>query len=432
MSDPKMNRQLRARLPILVGLGALFVLVGGFGFWSVEARIAGAVIAAGTVQVEGRRQVVDHPEGGVVDAIVVRNGDTVASGDVLLELDPTRLQTELSIVEGQFQELLVRRSRLLAERDGLADMAPLATVEGLDPPPADLIDGERQLFQARLAGLKEEGDQIDEQIHQIENRILGIEAQAAALDQQIAFASQDLDNQRALLDQQLTQASTVLGLERDMSQLRGQRGRFDAEIAELRGQIAAARIQKLRLVTAEREEAIAQLRDLEFREVELSERYLDLRDQIAGLTIRAPASGVIFGSVVDAPQSVVRPAEPVMYIVPQDQPVIVEARLNPIDIDQVFAGQSVILRLSALDQRTTPEISGTLRVIAADAVIDQSTGVAYYTAEVVPSPEGLAAIGPGVIVPGMPVEAFIQTDERRPIDYLTKPLTDYIARAMKQ
>ncbi|MEO1239664.1 MAG: HlyD family efflux transporter periplasmic adaptor subunit, partial [Pseudomonadota bacterium] len=210
-----------------------------------------------------------------------------------------------------------------------------------------------------------------------------------------------------------------------------QRGRFDAETAELRGQIAAARIQILRLTSTRREEAIAELRDLEFREVELGERFLDLRDQIERLQIRAPVSGVVFGSVVDAPRSVVRPAEPVMYIVPQDQPVIIEARLDPIDIDQVFVGQVAVLRLTALDQRTTPEIEGTLRVVSADATVDQSTGVAFYTAEVVPTSESLATIGPGVIVPGMPVEAFIQTNERRPIDYLTQPLTDYFARAMR-
>mgnify|MGYP001795555087 FL=1 len=207
---------------------------------------------------------------------------------------------------------------------------------------------------------------------------------------------------------------------------------LDSEIAELRGQIAAFKIQKLRLISSARAEAIAELRDLEFRAVELGERFVDLRDQIARLKIRAPVDGVVFGSLVDAQRSVVRPADPVMYIVPQDQPLIIEARINPVDIDQVFVGQMAMLRLTALDQRTTPEVEGRLRVVSADAAIDQSTGVAYYTAEVVPSADGLAGIGPGAIVPGMPVEAFIQTDARRPIDYLTKPLTDYVARALRQ
>lgn len=432
MSVPALAPLLKARRPMIVGVLALLVLVGGFGYWSVEARISGAVIASGTVQVEGRRQVVEHPDGGVVVAIRARNGDAVEAGEVLLELDPTRLETEVAIVEGQIQELLVRKARLIAEREGLGGLVELEEVEGLGAPPDALVEGETRLFAARMDGLSEETEQIGEQIRQIENRILGIEAQADALDQQIAFASEDLANRRTLLEQQLTQASVVLGLERELSQLRGQRGRLDADVAELRGQIAASRIQQLRLQSTRREDAIAQLRDLEFREVELIERFFDLRDRIARLSLRAPVAGVVFGSVVDAPQSVVRAADPVMYIVPQDQPVIVEARLNPIDIDQVFIGQTAILRLTALDQRTTPEVRGVVRVVSADAEVDPSTGITFFTAEVAPMVEDLKEVGSDSIVPGMPVEAFIQTDARRPIDYLTQPLTDYIARALKE
>ena len=431
MSDAQTAKLLKARTPILVGVLALVILIGGVGYWSVEARIAGAVIASGTVQVEGRRQVVEHPEGGVVTAINARNGDVVTAGDVLLQLDPSRLTSELSIVEGQLQELLVRKARLMAERDGLGDIPSVATLSDLPQPSPGLVDGERRLFDARAAGLAEESEQLDEQIQQIENRILGTGSQANALDEQIAFAAEDLSNQRTLLDQQLTQASQVLRLERDLSQLKGQRAQLDAQVAELKGQIAALRIQKIRLTTSRREEATAELRDLEFREVELGERRLDLKDRSERLALKAPVSGVVFGSVIDAPQSVVRPADPVLYIVPQDQPIVIEARLNPVDIDQVFVGQEAVLRLTALDQRTTPEISGTVRVVSADAVIDQSTGVSYYAAEILPLPDGLELVGAEAIVPGMPVEAFIQTNERRPIDYLTQPLTDYIARAMK-
>ena len=212
MSDPKMTRLLKARLPVLIGLATLFVLLGGFGYWSVEARISGAVIASGTVQVDGRRQVVEHPEGGVVAAIHVRNGDIVSAGDVLLELDPKRLETERAIVAGQLQELLVREARLLAERDAMERLAPISFIEGLFPPAADIIDGERRLFEARAAGRREEGEQIDEQIRQIENRIVGIKAQAEALDQQIEFAGQDLQNQRSMLFLQFALTSGVLAL----------------------------------------------------------------------------------------------------------------------------------------------------------------------------------------------------------------------------
>lgn len=433
MGERSLDRLLRARTPVAVGVFALLVLLGGLGFWSIEARIAGAVIATGTVEVAGRRQVVEHPDGGVVTEILARNGDVVAAGAVVLRLDSTRLVSELAIVEGQLLELLVRKARLTAERDGADDLTVglEAGAAGLPAPGPAVVAGERNLFAARRAGLREESDQIDEQIRQFENRIAGIGAQTEALKSQIALVEADLANRRALLEQGLTQASLVLTLEREMADLRGQRARLEAETAELRGQIAAARIQQLRLSSTRLEEVISELRDVEFREVELRERRLDLKERIERLAIRAPSGGIVFGAVVDAPLSVVRPAEPILYVVPQDQPIIVAARVDPLNVDQVFAGQAARLRFTALDQRMTPEIDGRLRVVSADAITDQVTGARYYEAEIVPDPAGLAAIGEQSIVPGMPVEAFIRTDVRRPIDYLTQPLTDYIARAFR-
>ena len=434
MSELSKNRLLRARTPVLVGFIALFVLLGGLGYWSVEARIAGAVIAPGTVQVEGRRQVVEHPDGGVVTEILARNGDVVEAGDVVLRLDSARLVSELAIVEGQLLELLVRKARLAAERDDRSDLVVDFGVAAPDlPAPASsVVQGERNLFAARRAGLKEETAQIDEQILQIENRIVGIGGQTTSLETQIDFVSSDLANAKKLRGQGLAVVSDVSNLERELADLQGQRARLEAETAELRGQIASARIQKVRLSTSRLEEVISELRDVEFREVELRERRLDLKDRIDRLAIRSPHNGIVFGSVIDAPLSVVRPAEPVMYVVPQDQPIIVEARVDPINVDQLFAGQAARLRLTALDQRTTPEIEGLLRLISADAVFDQATGTSYYAAEILPNPDGLASIGGQTIIPGMPVEVFIQTDVRRPIDYLTQPLTDYIARAFRE
>ncbi|MEM9710285.1 MAG: HlyD family type I secretion periplasmic adaptor subunit, partial [Pseudomonadota bacterium] len=407
--DPKpkaISSLLSARKPLIVGFAALFVLVGGLGVWSVEARISGAVIAPGTVQIEGRRQVVEHPEGGVVTAIRARNGDAVEAGDTLLLLDDARLASELAIVQGQLIEVLARKARLVAERDGADEIDfSAAALEGTLPP-QDVIEGEAGLFEARAKGLSEESSQIDEQILQLENRIAGIGAQIEAQTDQIALVGDDLQNRRELLEKQLTQASVVVQLERQFAELKGDLGKLEADTAELRGQIAAARISQLRLSTTRREEAISVLRDLEFREVELQERRIDLRDRISRLDIKAPVGGIVFGSVIDAAQSVIQAGEPILFIVPQDQPIVVAARVDPINVDQVFPGQATVLRFSSLDQRTTPEIAGTVKFVSADAVTDQATGLTYYESEISPDLDALSAIGEEQpIIPGMPVEA---------------------------
>ncbi len=417
-----------------IGLIASLVLIGGFGVWSVMARLAGAVVASGTIQVQSNRQVVQHPEGGVVAEIRVKDGDKVQAGDVLLRLDGSRMRSELAIVEGQLRELAARRARLEAERDGADDITfageELDWAQG-DAEFASQIDSERTLFLARAEALAQETALLAEQNAQIGNRIAGVEAQLAAVKTQAQLLAQGLADQQALLRQGLTQATRVRDLQREEAGLQGQIGQLAAEIAALRGQMTSNDIARLQLVTKRREEAVTQLRDIQFRLVELAEQRIALAETLSRLDVRAPVDGIIYDTAVFAVNAVVQRAEPLMYVIPQDQPLVVAARVDGIHIDDIYLGQDVSLRISAFDARDTPEVTGKLVAISADVLTDEVTRQNYYAATVAPDPEALAALGNRSLLPGMPVEAFIRTSDRSPIAYLLEPFLIYFNRAFR-
>lgn len=429
------SRKWKATGPLLVGGTALFVLVGVLGFWSVTARIAGAVIASGMIQVESNRQVLQHPQGGVVGALLVKDGDVVSAGDVVLRFDDKLLRSELAIIEGQLYELLARKTRLQAERDGL-DRLPepdaLLAEAMSNPEVRDLIDGQQRLFEARANTLRQSAEQISEQIAQAGNQIIGARAELDALATQKELIENELTDAQALFEKGLTPVSRVSALQREQARLLGEIGSLTAGVAQLRGQIAALNIEKIALTTRLREEAITTLRDLQFQEVELVQRRLSTLETLSRMDLRAPVSGVIYDSRVFALQSVVSPAEPIMFIIPQDQPMIVSARLDPIHVDHVYVGQEASLRFAALDQRMTPEVFGYVTKLSADIFTDPATGAAYYQVELIPLESEMEKLGGQTLLPGMPVEAFIRTDERSPLNYLAKPMTDYFTRAFRE
>jgi len=414
------------------GLLALVLLVGGFGTWAVMAQITGAVITSGQIEVDRNRQVIQHPDGGVVAEILVDEGDTVAAGDLLIKLDATTLQSELAIVEGQLFELMARRGRLEAERDGIETLTfdPILMAA---PTGSELMEGQRRLFDARLESTKRATEQLDQQRAQIASQLDGISAQQTALDTQKTLISQELGDQQKLLDQKLVQASRVMGLQREEANLLGRVGELTASAAQAAERMTEIDIQVLTLTTTRREESITRLRDLQYNELELSERRRTLVRQLDRLDIRAPVSGVVYGLQVFAEQSVIRPADPVMFLVPQDRPLVIATKVRPVDIDQIHLGQDVILRSSAFDQRRTPELHGKVTLVSADIFQDEATGMAFYQAEIQLN-EGEATRLPEdmVLIPGMPVEAFVRTADRSPMDYLLKPLADYFSKAFRE
>lgn len=422
-----------ARLPMTVGLLALSMLVGGVGYWSVQTEISGAIISSGMVVVENNRQVVQHAEGGIVDQISARDGDRVEAGATLIVLDDSLLRSELAVAELQILELQARRARLEAERD---EAGTLVFSDGLlmrtSTNARSQIDGQRVLFEARKETFEKEVSRIRERVRQIENQIAGTKAQLTAFAVQADLTDAELIKQEEALSRGLTQAVQVLALRREAAQIAGTVGQLQSDVARLRGEITELEIEQVRLHNARREQAITSLRDIQFRELELTEQRQSLLKRLDRLHIRAPVSGVVYGATVFAENAVVRAAEPLMYLVPEDRPLIVNARVDAIHIDQVRVGQDATLRLSAFNQRLTPELGARVIAVSADVLEDVASGAPFYRVDLAPSAAELAKLEGQTLLPGMPVEVFLRTDARTPLSYLTKPLTDYFGRAFRE
>jgi HlyD family secretion protein len=420
---------------ISVGMLGLLVLVVGVGGWSVLTTIAGAVIAPGMLEVQSNRQVVQHPDGGIVGEIFVEDGDFVEAGETVMVLDDSILRSELAIIEGQYFELLARRGRLEAESEGRAEISFVEEVLDravTDARVFDMVQGQSSLFQARIETQEQQVNQLRERQTQIGELIAGREAQLVALNEQLDLIKLELADLQSLLDRGLAQASRVLALRREEAGLRGQIGELRASVAESRGRIAEIEIEILGLTTRLREEAITALRDLQASESELRERRLATLETLSRLEIRSPMSGFVLDRQVHAQRAVIRSAEPLMYIVPQDSPLVITSRVEVQHIDQVNMGQDANLRFSAFDARTTPEIWGVVTRISADAIMDENTGLTYYEAQILPKEGEIDRLGDVELIPGMPVEAFIQTGSRSPLTFLTKPLTDYFTKAFRE
>ena len=434
MTNPSNNPKQRWSTtgPMTLGLIALLVLVGGFGTWAVMAQITGAIITSGQIEVNRNRQVIQHPDGGVVDVILVQEGDAVVKDDTLIRLDASLLKSELAVVEGQLFEIIAPRGRLEAERDGETALTFNPLLSDVPQGPS-LIAGQTRLFDARLESNMRTIEQLQQQRAQISSQISGIAAQQTALATQSDLIQQELTDQQTLLRQQLIQASRVLALQRQEANLLGRVGELTASAAQAAERRTEIEIQILTLASTRREEAITRLRDLQYNELELSERSRTLRQRLDRLDLRAPVSGIVYGMQVFAEQSVIRGAEPVMFLVPQDRPLVIATKVQPTDIDQIHLGQDVTLRFSAFDQRRTPELMGTVTLVSADIFLDDSTQVSYYQAQVQLN-EGEAEKLPEdmVLIPGMRVEAFVRTADRSPMDYLLKPLAEYFAKAFRE
>ena len=420
---------------MLLGFLSLLLLFGGFGVWAAATRIAGAVVATGQVEVQSQRQIVQHPDGGVVDEIFVKDGDLVAAGQPLLRLDGSLLTTELTIVEGQYYEILARRGRLEAERaDAETIRFPddLVTSAATNAERKALMDGQTSLFEARRETISQSLEQLGKQAEQVVAQIGGIDAQTDALGRQRVLLDEELTDQQSLLAKGLAQASRVLALQREAARLDGLLGEMAASRAQAETRQTEIGIERLRLTAERREGAEVELRDLGYRELELAERRRSLTEQISRLEIRAPVSGIVLEMQVTTPRSVIRPADPVLFIVPQDRPLVISARIATINVDEVRVGQPVTLRFSAFSSRTTPEIDGEILRVSPDALIDEATRMPYYRAEVTITPDEIAKLGDLALIPGMPVEVYIQTGERSPLTYLLKPLSDYFNRAFRE
>ncbi|EAQ46685.1 MAG: RTX toxin [Roseobacter sp. MedPE-SWde] len=425
-----------ARSPLLIGGLTLLILLGGFGTWAVMSSIAGAIVASGRIEVDRNRQIVQHLDGGIVAEILVDEGDSVARGDVLLRLDAKELRSQLAITEGQLFEMMARRGRLEAERDSAKAVEfeeELLALAMIRPAVADLVEGQRRLFVAREESIAREIEQLNKRSAQTKDQIKGIKAQQASMELQLGLIAEELKNQTILLERGLAQAGTVLNLRRTEADLSGRLGELVATEAQALGRITETEIEILKLGSTRREEAITQLRDLRYQELELGENRRTLLERLDRLDIAAPVSGIVYDLQVHTPRSVIRAADPVLYLVPQDRPLVIAAQVSPTDIEQIYVGQDVTLKFSSLDQRNTPDLFGKVMLVSADAFEDQNTGISYYRAEIELNADEAQRLPKGtVLIPGMPVESYIRTQDRSPLSYLVKPLADYFVKAFRE
>ena len=437
-----------ARRPLEFGFLTLAVLGAGLFGWGVLASISGAVIATGQVEVEVRDQPVEHIDGGTVGAILVRDGDWADAGDVLIRLDDAQLRSETALLEADAALLAARRSRLAAEFDDAPEIdwdAQLVRRAADDEVVQEILDGERRLFEARRSSREGLAAQLRERIGQTNEEIAGLEAQAGAVERQIGFIARELKAQRELFEQGLTDLPRLLALEREAAQLDGKAGDITARIAGARGRIAELEIQILQIDARRIEEAEGQAREVQAQENRVRERLASARRKLGGMEIRAPVAGEVYGMAVNALGEVVHPGEPILKIVPQESELVVVARLEPIHVDQVHAGQEAALLFSAFPARVTPQFTGRVKRVSADVSRDERTGFEWYDLEVAigglvaegESPVRAAADAAGAalelsLTPGMPVEVHVRTAARSPLSYLVKPLTDYFRRSMRE
>lgn len=434
MSNINTKVASQTKTGIYIGLSALVVLVFGFGFWAVKTQIAGAVVAPGRLEVEQNRQVIQHRDGGIVHEVYVSEGETVNQGDVLLRLDDNQLSTDFSIVNDQLHQIQVRRARLQAERDNLEKInlpTTLINAASQNPSITAMINGEQNLFEARRETFSKTINRLEEQRRQIMAQINGIKAQAMAMKRQTELISKEVSNQKKLFEKGLSQATLLSTLQREEAGMIGQAGELAASLAQTQSHATEIEVEILRIKAERRERANTELREVESQQSELLERKNALATRLGRLDIRAPVSGRLLALTVTTPNSVLRPADVIGYIIPQDRPLIISVKVDPIHIDEVYEGQEARLVFSALPQRTTPELYGKISLVSADVVQDPSTQLPYYKVEISMSPGEIAKLKAGVM-PGMPVEAFIQTSLRTPLSYLLQPFTDYFVRAFRE
>lgn len=431
-----LDRQLRrSRRYLLIGFLTIIGFFVGFGGWAATTNLAGAILASGNVVVASNVKKVQHPTGGIVGQIFVRNGDHVKAGDLLLRLDETITRANLQIINGQIDQLEGQRARLIAERDDRDKVefpASLTGRQALDPAVALIVNGEQSLFERRIATRASQKQQLQKRIDAVREQIAGTEAQVVAKSTEVELLGKQLDSLSGLESKQLVTTSKMMELRRDAARLEGERGQLKSSIGESKGKIAEIEVQKLGIDVEAKSEVVKDLRDAESKLAELSERRVAAVDQLKRIDMRSPVDGIVHQMSVFTVGGVVSNSEPVMLIVPESDKLVIEARLSPNDIDQVHKASLATVRFPAFSQRTTPTIEGIVTTIAADLTKDTQNNTAYFVARVEIPDDQIAKLGGLKLSPGMPAELQIKTVDRTALSYLIKPFEDQYARAFKE
>lgn len=409
-------------------------LIGGLGGWAATSELAGAVIAPGILVVESNVKKVQHPVGGVVAELDVKDGDFVHAGEIVAKLDDTQTRANLDIIIKELDELTARKARFDAEKNGDASIQfPEGLIARLsDANVSTLVSGERRLFELRRDGREGQKSQLGERAHQLEKQIEGLKEQQDAKDREIALIYDELKGVKELFQKNLVPITRVTSLERDAARLEGERGQLVASMAEAKAKIAEIELQIIQIDQDLRSEVGKELADIRARLGELGERKIAAEDQLKRVDLRAPQDGLVHQLSVHTVGGVIGAGETIMLIVPNADALMVEAKVAPKDIDELHIAQAAVLRFSAFNLRSSPELNGKVAEIAADLTQDQHTGQSFYTIRIAIPPSELRRLGDLKLIAGMPVEAFVQTAGRTALSYLIKPLSDQVARAFRE
>jgi HlyD family secretion protein len=402
--------------------------------WAGLVPLSGAVVVPGSIVVQSSVKKVQHPQGGIVAAILAKNGSKVGAGDELVRLDQTAAHANLQVVARQLDEVRLRIARLKAERDGLqAPSWPSAALAELHSSErAELLASERDLFVARTSTRQSQRDLTRTRLDQLATQVIALEAQLSSNGKQAYITGGELKGVEELLRQKLVTLPRATTLQREVAHLDGLKGQLTAQIAETRAKESEVRLQALQADETFRSEAMRDLREAEAKEGELTERYLAARDQMARTIIRAPSDGTVHELALHTVGGVIAAGEVLMLVVPEGDALSVEARLSADKVDQVHAGQVARVRLSAFNQSTTPELVGTVELISADVIHDAQSGASYYRLRIALAPEALHRLDSLHLVPGMPAEVFLETESRTMLSYLFKPFVDQLLRIFRE
>jgi epimerase transport system membrane fusion protein len=417
-----------------LGLAILLAGVGGFVGWASFAPIDSAAVAPGVVTVEFNRKTVQHLEGGIVRDILVREGERVAPGHLLVRLDDTQALAQLEIVRSQYLASRAQEARLIAERDGYREVVfpdDLLAARA-DPRVQEAIAGQQQVFAARSRALSGEKEVLEQRIEQLNEQIRGLEALSASKLSRIESYKAEIKDFKKLYEKGLTDRLRLREMERLAAELEGERAEHQSSMAAAQVQIGETRLQIIQVERKQQTEVAQELRDTQAKLSDLRERVRALEDTVLRTEVKAPVGGAVVGLLVHTVGGVVSPGGRILDIVPQDEQLIVEARVAPTDADRVSPGLEAQLRFSAFNARTTPTVVGQVLTVSGDRITDQQTKDSYYLARIQVSKEGMAELRGLTLLPGMPVDVMIKTGERTFFQYLVKPITDRLAKSFRE
>jgi HlyD family secretion protein len=427
-------KSFSAKVWIFAGFLTILVLVAAFGGWAYTTQISGAIITSGIVQGTSKTVIIQDTQGGKISEIHVTEGQNIEYDQKLLSFNSDELTTEFAIVRDQLSELLAKRARLEAEIDNSVEMDFNSLRRVVDVNMLrQLINAQETIFRSRREIIKKQVEQLDQRVVQISSLISGLEDQKNLLEEEIGLVKELLSDRETLLEKKLVQNSQVVELKRNLNQLQSKAASLRAEIAKNESSKNEVLLEVVKLTAQTQQDALTELRDQQFREMELKERYSRLKTKIKEREIRSPVRGEVFGLTFFNPGTVVRPAEKIMGIVPFGSTYVIEAKISPIDIDEVYVGQIVRVNFSSIERSDQVDLYTKIDTVSADAFTDERNGQTYFKAILsLPQAEINKLPNDFNVRPGMIAETYILKKDRNVITYLTDPLTGFFEKAFRE